>query len=145
MNSYKVTVNGRAYEVELLQKDGSAVKAMVNGREYTVNIDKTPTPTSKTNTHINKSVSIPNTETIKPQHDATLCSGEVAIKTPLPGTILSIAATPGQTVKKGERLLVLEAMKMENDILAEKDGKVVKVLVDKGETVQEGQTLMIIA
>ncbi len=145
MNSYKVTVNGHTYEVKLTNINEPTVKAVVNGQEYSVNIESVLDSLSKANTPNNSPSSVFVSETIHSQQDATLGSGEIAIKTPLPGTILSIAVTPGQSIKRGDRLLVLEAMKMENDILAEKDGKIVKVLVDKGETVQEGQTLIIIA
>jgi biotin carboxyl carrier protein len=68
----------------------------------------------------------------------------VAIKSPLPGIILDISVKPGDIVKLGSRLLVLEAMKMENNIDSDKEGTVLSVSVNKGDSVLEGDTLLII-
>ena len=64
-----------------------------------------------------------------------------AVKSPLPGTINAVKVQVGQTVKKGDVLFILEAMKMENDIPADRDGKVVNILVQKGATVETGAAL----
>lgn len=66
------------------------------------------------------------------------------IKSPLPGVILEIKVKEGDTVKRGQTLLVLEAMKMENDIKADRDGKVTAIKVSKGESILEGTDLIII-
>ena len=66
------------------------------------------------------------------------------IKSPLPGVILEIKVKEGDAVKRGQTLLVLEAMKMENDIKADRDGKVTAIKVSKGESILEGTDLIII-
>ena len=66
------------------------------------------------------------------------------IKSPLPGVILEIKVKEGDTVKRGQTLLVLEAMKMENDIKADRDGKVTAIKVSQGESILEGTDLIII-
>jgi len=70
--------------------------------------------------------------------------GKGAIKSPLPGVILSIDCKAGDTVKKGQKLLVLEAMKMENTIQADRDGEVAEIKVNKGDSVLEGTDLIIL-
>ena len=70
--------------------------------------------------------------------------GKGSIKSPLPGVILSIDCKVGDTVKKGQKLLVLEAMKMENTIPADRDGEVAEIKVNKGDSVLEGTDLIIL-
>ncbi|MGO4984968.1 acetyl-CoA carboxylase biotin carboxyl carrier protein subunit, partial [Collinsella sp. Sow4_E3] len=71
-------------------------------------------------------------------------TGNNTIQSPLPGIILDIRCKEGDTVKKGQTLMILEAMKMENNILASADGKVSQVLVHKGDSVLEGANLIVI-
>ena len=66
------------------------------------------------------------------------------VKTPLPGVVLDVLVNPGDTVKVGQRLLILEAMKMENNIDSDKEGKVIEVKVRKGDSVLEGDVLLTI-
>ena len=72
-------------------------------------------------------------------------SGGEAVNAPMPGTILKVNVTQGAAVKKGDILVVLEAMKMENEILAPKDGTVAQIAVSKGATVDTGALLAVIA
>ncbi|HEY4688345.1 MAG TPA: biotin/lipoyl-containing protein [Anaerolineae bacterium] len=71
-------------------------------------------------------------------------SGEVVIKSPMPGLIVSVHITPGQDVKKGQTLVILESMKMENELKAPRDGKIGSVRVEARQTVEQGQTLVTI-
>jgi biotin carboxyl carrier protein len=66
------------------------------------------------------------------------------VKSPLPGVILDIKVKEGDTVKRGQTIIILEAMKMENNINANKDGKVAEIKVNKGDSVLEGTDLVII-
>jgi biotin carboxyl carrier protein len=69
-------------------------------------------------------------------------TGKDLIKAPMPGTILSIAVTPGETVQKGQVLLILEAMKMENEIVAPRAGTVAGIHISKGSSVKAGELLV---
>lgn len=142
MNKYKITINGNLYEVEINSLTDTQADVCVNGKPYGVGIEKEGMRAVSGKAPAPKQT-VMQAEQPRPVEE-TISVGELAIKSPLPGTILSIAVSKGQSVKRGEKLLVLEAMKMENDILAEKDGTVAKVLVDRGATVQEGQTLIVL-
>lgn len=142
MNKYKITINGNLYEVEINSLTDTQADVCVNGKPYGVGIEKEGMRAVSGKAPAPKQT-VMHAEQLRPVEE-TISAGELAIKSPLPGTILSIAVSKGQSVKRGEKLLVLEAMKMENDILAEKDGTVAKVLVDRGATVQEGQTLIVL-
>ena len=71
-------------------------------------------------------------------------TGELAIKAPLPGLIVQVPVAVGQTVSKGDKLVILESMKMENELRAPRDGKVERVNVEAGQSVEQGQTLVVI-
>ena len=72
---------------------------------------------------------------------ATPAAGDTLVKAPMPGNILSVSVKPGDAVKKGQAIMVLEAMKMENEILSPIDGTVVSVLVQQGASVNSDDTL----
>ncbi len=71
-------------------------------------------------------------------------SGELPIKSPMPGLVVSVAVTEGQIVSKGEKVVILESMKMENELKAPRDGMVTQVLVEGGQSVEQHQTLVVI-
>ena len=128
---YKVTLNGRTYEVEV-----EAGKAMLID-EYEAIAPSAPAAAAP--------VAAPAAAPAAPAAPAAdLAAGE-AVKAPMPGNILKVNVTKGQAVKEGEVLCVLEAMKMENDIMAPKAGSLVQVLVNKGSTVNTGDVLVVIA
>lgn len=86
-----------------------------------------------------------NAQAVNKAQSAPAVSGEgEQIKAPMPGTILDVKVTPGSSVKKGQVLLILEAMKMENEILAPADGTVSQVQVAKGSSVNTGDVLVVI-
>ena len=121
---YKVTLNGRTYEVEV-----EAGKAMLLA-EYEAVAPAAP-------------VAAPAAAPA-PAAPAITGAGE-AVNAPMPGTILKVNVTAGQAVKSGDTLCVLEAMKMENEIKAPKDGTVTQVVVAKGASVSTGDALVVIA
>lgn len=122
MKKYNVTVNGTKYEVTLEAVDASEVKA-------------SPTaPAAPAAAPAPAPVSAP----------AANANGET-VTSPMPGTILSVNVSNGAAVKKGDVLLILEAMKMENEILAPCDGTVASVNVTKGSSVETGAVLCVIA
>ena len=117
MKKYNVTVNGTAYEITLEAVDAADVKAA-------------PAP-----------VAAP---AAAPAPAAKPAAGGETVSSPMPGTILSVNVTNGAAVKKGDVLMVLEAMKMENEIMSPCDGTVTSVNVSKGAAVETGAVLCVI-
>ena len=130
---YKVTLNGRTYEVEV-----EAGKAMLLD-EYEA-IVPTAAPAAPVAA---APVAAPAATPAPAAAPAVTAAGE-AVTAPMPGTILKVNVAQGQAVKEGELLVVLEAMKMENEIFAPKSGTVAQVLVQKGSTVDTGATMVVL-
>ena len=94
---------------------------------------------------LKRPVQAPTTASGAPVVSRPATSGAAgAVKSPLPGVILSVDCKVGDTVKRGQKILVLEAMKMENNINADRDGKIVEIKVNKGDSVLEGADLVVI-
>ena len=129
---YKITLNGRTYEVEV-----EAGKAMLLD-EYEA-IVPTAAPAAPA-AAAPAAAPAPAAPAAAP---AVTGAGE-AVSAPMPGTILKVNVTQGQAVKEGEVLCILEAMKMENEIMAPKSGTVTQVLVSKGSAVDTGAPLVVI-
>ena len=134
---YKVTLNGRTYEVEV-----EAGKAMCVA-EYEAFVPAAPAPVAAAPVAAAPVAAAPAAPAAAPAAAAAPVAGE-AVTAPMPGNILKVAVTAGQAVKEGDLLLVLEAMKMENEIFAPKDGTVAQVLVSKGSTVDTGATMVVL-
>ena len=131
---YKVTLNNRVYEVEV-----EAGKAMLLD-EYEVAAPAAPAPVVAA-APVAAPVAAP---AAAPAAPAAVAAGE-AVTAPMPGTILKVNVAQGQAVKEGDLLVVLEAMKMENEIFAPKAGSVAQVVVSKGSSVSTGDVLVVIA
>ena len=126
---YKVTLNNRTYEVEVEQGEAMLVD------EYEAFAPAPAAPVA----------AAPAAPAPAPAPAAAaLAAGEV-VKSPMPGNILKINVTLGQKVKEGDVLIVLEAMKMENEIVAPKAGSVAQIAVSKGQVVETGSPLVVIA
>ena len=130
---YKVTLNGRTYEVEV-----EAGKAMLLD-EYEAVVPSAPAAPAAAPV----AAAAAPAPAAAPAAPAAPVAGE-AVTAPMPGTILKVAVTAGQAVKEGDLLIVLEAMKMENEIFAPKAGTVAQVLVNKGASVDTGAALVVI-
>ena len=126
---YKVTLNNRTYEVEV--EEG---KAMLID-EYEAYAPAAPAPVA---------AAAPAAAAPAAPAGASLAAGEL-VKSPMPGNILKINVTQGQKVSEGDVLLVLEAMKMENEIVATKSGTVAQIVTAKGAVVETGAPLVVIA
>jgi len=136
MKKFSFKIRGHKYNVEVLSQDKNIVDIEINGTQYSVELDreiqvkKTPTLVrSKVQTH--KPI-------VKKQHDAT----SLKIKSPLPGNIMQIMVKEGDKVAVGDKLLMYEAMKMENIIQAEKAGTISKIAVAVGDAVLQDDVLI---
>ena len=141
MKEYKYRINGNEYTVAVNEVCDTTAKVTVNGEEYTVEWEKPveEKPVVKVQPAAAKPAPAP---AAKPAA-ATAVDGH-AIKTPLPGVIIDVKVNVGDTVAKGQTVVVLEAMKMENNINADRDGKVTAIQVAKGDTVADGAVLEVL-
>ena len=140
---YKYTINGNQYEVTIGDIEGTIATVNVNGEEYKVEWEPEAEPEKK-----KPILGKPAAATAAPEATAAGATSNVntnnAVKAPLPGVITSIEVAVGDEVKVGDTLLVLEAMKMANNIEAEKDGKVTAICVQPGQSVMEDDALVVI-
>lgn len=145
MKKFKFTINGNQYETEILTIEDNIAEIEVNGTLYKVEVDKTM-KTTKTPKLV-RPAAVPSTDShpsVAKTASPSAPKGTGSIKSPLPGVILEVFVREGDEVKMGQRLLMLEAMKMENNIEADKAGKVVSIQKHKGDSVMEGDVLIII-
>lgn len=136
MNKFKFTIRGNVYEVEIGKIEDNIATIEVNGTSYEVEIHRDVKQT-KTPTLVRKVVPEEAKKVEKKDGGTTL-----PVVAPLPGTIMEIAVKVGDIVKKGDKLLIMEAMKMENNVLAEKDGVIEKINVRPGDNVLQGDVLV---
>jgi len=140
MKKFNFVINGNSYEVEILGFEENIARLEVNGTPYDVavqqEIKKTKTPTL-----VRVEPPKPTLKESRIQRTHTQTTN-VAIKAPLPGTIISVLVKTGDKVTMGQKLLTMEAMKMENNVLSEKDGIVRNVLVKPGQTVAQNDVLV---
>lgn len=141
MKEYRYKINGNLYKVTVGDIEDNNVRVEVNGTPYTVELEKQNKPKIKPVVRTASTTPAAPPAAVTRQASVGSKSG---IKSPLPGVILEIKVKEGDTVKRGQTLLVLEAMKMENDIKADRDGKVTAIKVSKGESILEGTDLIII-
>ena len=120
MKNYRITVNGKTYEVTVEETDGVSAPVQEQAKP------SEPAPQPK-------------------QAPAAPATGKANVSAPMPGTVLRVNVSNGQSVKKGDVLLVLEAMKMENEITSPEDGTIASVSVTKGASVNSGDLLVVIA
>ena len=135
---YKVTLNNRTYEVEV-----EAGKAMLVD-EYEAYAPAPAASAPASAPAAAAAPAAPAASTAPAAAPAVQAAGET-ITAPMPGNILRIEVTNGAAVKAGQILIVLEAMKMENEILAPRDGTVAQIIVQKGSTVETGSPLVVLA
>jgi len=141
MNTYKMKINGNDYEVAVKDVNGQNVEVEVNGKAYSVELAEAP-KAEKPKPVIARPAAAAAPAAAPAPRPAAGAAG--ATKSPLPGTVLSVNVTVGQAVKAADVALVLEAMKMENNINCGKDGVVKAIYVQKGDNVLEGADLLLI-
>ena len=149
MNKYQYKVQGVDYEVEIEEVEGNIAKVNVNGIPFEVELQK-PINAAKHPTITRPKVEAPKPvaptppPAAAPAQPAAPAGAGSPVKAPLPGTITELKVQVGQQVNVGDVVLVLEAMKMQNNIEAEYAGTVTSITVKQGETVMEGSVLLTI-
>ena len=150
MDKYQYKVKGVDYDVEIEDIEGNIAKVTVNGIPFDVEMKVKAAPkVSKVKPIERKPIAA--APAAAPQAAASPAAAPAAagsgkkVTAPLPGTITEVKVAVGQTVKAGETVVILEAMKMQNNIEADNAGTVTSVLVKQGDTVMEGTTLVTIA
>ena len=152
MNKYQYKVKGVDYEVEIAEVEGNIAKVNVNGIPFEVELQK-PINAAKHPTMTSPKVQAPRPAAASaaapvaaaPAPAAAPVGAGNAVKAPLPGTITEIKVQVGQQVNQGDTLIVLEAMKMANNIESDYTGQVTSIVVKQGDTVMEGAVLLTIA
>lgn len=145
MKEYKFKIHGNEYEVSINSVEDNIADVTVNGTQYEVEIEGKASKVSKiTKPTPSTSSAATIAEVISTAKAAAKKSAGAAVKSPLPGVIVDLKVREGDQVKAGQHLLVLEAMKMENNIDADRDGIIVELKVNKGDSVLEGDTLLTI-
>ena len=129
---YVVTINEKEYEVEVESGKANIIKTT------TVAAPSAPAAIASATAQAVAPAAVPVSA------PTVVAAGSEVIKAPMPGTILDIKTQPGASIKKGDVLLILEAMKMENEILASSDGVVLQILVAKNASVSTGDVLAVI-
>lgn len=143
MKEYKYTINGNKYEVAINGIEDYVATVVVNGEEFKVEMEKEAEPVKK------KVVVKPAAAQQQPAEEAPAggsarVNTNNAVKAPLPGVITEIKVAVGDEVQAGDTVVVLEAMKMANNLDTEKAGKVTAILVQEGESVMEDTPLVVI-
>lgn len=141
MKTYKYTIDGKEYEVAIGDIVENKVVVSVNGEDYNVEMEAEPEPEKKV---VVKPVAQQPAADDDNASAAGAANTENALRAPLPGVITEIKVAVGDTVKAGDTVIVLEAMKMANNLEAEKDGTVTAICVKQGENVMEDAPLVVI-
>lgn len=132
IKQYKITVNGKLYDVSV-EEVGEILGDVQAAKTISTFVN-----TDNANTNNNNEKQISN----KPQDSIPIDENAISIKAPMPGTILSFNVSVGDTVSEGQVLAILEAMKMENELVSPASGKVKSIHVEKGSSVVENQIIL---
>ena len=155
MKEYKFKINGKEYQVAIGEASGNMLSVNVNGADYQVELENMNAAAAAISAGAKKQANAPaEIAAASASSPASAAASSAAapsaagagqtIKSPLPGIIISVDVKEGQAVKRGQKVAVIEAMKMENDILAECDGTVTAVHARKGDSVLEGADIVTI-
>ena len=152
MKEYKYTINGNVYNVVVGEVTGQSVPVSVNGTPYLVELGEHPQQTQGTTAPQHAAPAKPapakqpqaETEPQAETQPKAAPKGGTPVKAPLPGVITAIEVEVGQQVNEGDTVVVLEAMKMANNLATEKSGKVAAICVKQGQSVMEDDVLVVI-
>ncbi len=143
MKNYKFKINGKDYAVAIGEAEGKMLTVNVNGADYQVELEnEVPQQAAAP---VAAPAPAPQAAPAAPAAAAKPAGAGEKVNSPLPGVIVEVSVKEGQAVKAGQKVAVLEAMKMENEIPAPKDGTVTAIHVNKGDSVLEGAPIVTIA
>ena len=138
MKEFTFKINGAEYKCAVEEIEAGKTNVTVNGKVYTVETEAPAAPAPKPAA---KPAPAPKAEAPKP---AAAPAAGLQVKSPLPGSVIKVLVSEGQAVKKGDTLLTLESMKMENAIMAEQDGTVKQIAVTPGQNVMQDDLLVVL-
>ncbi len=148
MKEFTFKINGVEYKCAVEEVEAGKTNVTVNGKVYTVETEVAApkaAPAPKTApAPAPKPAAAPAPKAEAPKPAAAPAAGGVQVKSPLPGSVIKVLVSEGQAVKKGDTLLTLESMKMENAIMAEQDGTVKQVAVTPGQNVMQDDLLIVL-
>ncbi|MBO7396952.1 MAG: biotin/lipoyl-binding protein [Bacteroidales bacterium] len=142
MKEYKFKINGKDYEVSIGEAEGKILPVKVNGASYQVELEKEPVQAPAA---APQAAPAPVQAAASPAPAAAPAGAGEKVPSPLPGVIIEVSVKEGQSVQAGQKLAVLEAMKMENEITAPRAGSVTAIHVNKGDSVLEGAPVVTLA
>ena len=140
MKEYKYKINGNEYNVAVEELEGNKASVTVNGKSYQVELDRPAKPV--VTKPVARPAAAPTAAPVAAAPAPRPAAGGAGIKAPLPGVILDIKVKVGDAVAKGQTVAILEAMKMENNINADREGQVVAINVEKGQSIAEGTDII---
>lgn len=144
MSNYQYKVNGVEYNVEIQDIENNIAHVSVNGKQFEIEMPES-IPVHETVKPVEKKPVVAAAKPATEPKPAAKPSGKgTKVVAPLPGTITEVKVSVGDTVKTGDTVVILEAMKMQNNIEAEADGTITEISVSKGDTVMEGTPLVTI-
>ena len=147
MKEFTFKINGAEYKCAVEEIEAGKTNVTVNGKVYTVETEApaapAPKPVAKPAAPSAKPAPAPAPKAEAPKPAAAPAAG-VQVKSPLPGSVIKVLVSEGQAVKRGDTLLTLESMKMENAIMAETDGTVKQIAVTPGQNVMQDDLLVVL-
>ena len=149
MKEFSFKINGAEYKCAVEEIEAGKTNVTVNGKVYTVETEvaaPAPKPAAKPAPVAPKPAAAPAAapKAEAPKAAPAPAAGGVQVKSPLPGSVIKVLVSEGQAVKRGDTLLTLESMKMENAIMAEQDGTVKQIAVTAGQNVMQDDLLIVL-
>lgn len=149
MKEFTFKINGAEYKCAVEEIEAGLTNVTVNGKTYQVETEKPAAPAPKPAAPKAAPVAAAPAPAAAPASAAAPAAAPVAadgvkVKSPLPGSVIKVVVAEGQAIKKGDTLLVLESMKMENPIMAEQDGTVKQIVVAAGQNVMQDDVLLVL-
>ncbi|MBO7458657.1 MAG: biotin/lipoyl-binding protein [Paludibacteraceae bacterium] len=146
MKEFTFKINGAEYKCAVEEIEAGKTNVTVNGKVYTVETEapKAAAPAPKSAAAPAPKPAAPAAPKAEAPKPAAPVAGGVQVKSPLPGSVIKVLVSEGQAVKKGDTLLTLESMKMENAIMAEQDGTVKQIAVSAGQNVMQDDLLIVL-